>query len=215
MMYCPSCVNLTSLMLAMISEKKVLVFGSSASSKIFAYESQSAESRMSANRMDPRDDEYMKMLQWLGWKLAAVMTSVSSSMFSGLMSTMLNDSDELSRCHRFTRRSSAERYVSPSELTEMELTWYACALAYVRRGVAHTAVSRHVNTGTFSDLIVAGPPPNRPLGRFIEDTTFSFFSNTFHSLMVLSFVDNRKSASPTRRHHAIWLIFSSISRLFR
>ena len=34
------------------------------------------------------------------------------------------------------RRSSAERYVSPSELNESELMWYACPLAKVRFSVA-------------------------------------------------------------------------------
>ena len=54
-----------------------------------------------------------------------VMTSVRSSMFAGLMSTMLKLMLELSRCHRFTRRSSAEMYVSQSELTLRLLMWYA------------------------------------------------------------------------------------------
>lgn len=49
---------------------------------------QSAESRMSPSLMFALEDEYMKRLQWIGWKDAEVMTSVSSSMFCGLMSTM-------------------------------------------------------------------------------------------------------------------------------
>ena len=33
------------------------------------------------------------------------------------------------RFHRFMRRSSALMYVSPSEFTDNELMWYACAFA--------------------------------------------------------------------------------------
>jgi hypothetical protein len=40
-----------------------------------------------------------------------------------------------------TRRSSAEMYVSQSELSEMLLMWYACALEYTRRRRAVSTVS--------------------------------------------------------------------------
>jgi hypothetical protein len=43
--------------------------------------------------------------------------------------------------HRFILRSSADMYVSPSELREIELIWYACALAYTFRGTAATILS--------------------------------------------------------------------------
>lgn len=43
---------------------------------------------MSASLMVPFELEYMNWLQWLGWNSAAVMTSVNSSMFTGLISTM-------------------------------------------------------------------------------------------------------------------------------
>ena len=53
-----------------------------------ACRSQRAESRMSANLMVPLELEYMNRLQCMGWNSAAVMTSVSSSIFTGLMSTI-------------------------------------------------------------------------------------------------------------------------------
>lgn len=85
----------------------------------------------------------MKRLQWEGWNSVAVITSVSSSMFTGLMSTISviiaarrdqttiktgftppRDSLKLwsliLRFQRLIRKSSAEMYVSWSELTEME-----------------------------------------------------------------------------------------------
>ena len=43
---------------------------------------------MSASFMLLLELEYTKRLQWWGWNSAAVMTSVSSSMFAGLISTM-------------------------------------------------------------------------------------------------------------------------------
>lgn len=54
----------------------------------FACESHSAASRISASLIVPFELEYMNMLQCIGWNSAAVITSVSSSMFTGLMSTM-------------------------------------------------------------------------------------------------------------------------------
>lgn len=45
-------------------------------------------SRMSASLTVPLDDEYEKRLHCSGWNSAAVMTSVSSSMLTGLMSRM-------------------------------------------------------------------------------------------------------------------------------
>ncbi|KAH3676211.1 hypothetical protein WICPIJ_009171 [Wickerhamomyces pijperi] len=88
-MYLPSELNLTSDMLDVISVKKLLFDGSVTSSKTLAWESQSAFSLMSASLMAPLDDEYMNKLQLCGWKSALVITSVSSSMLAGLMSTML------------------------------------------------------------------------------------------------------------------------------
>lgn len=49
---------------------------------------------MSANLIVPFELEYMKWLQWTGWNSAAVMTSVNSSMFTGLMSTMSTDQSD-------------------------------------------------------------------------------------------------------------------------
>ena len=90
----------------MISEKKERAEGSSScsNSKIMlgknqgvlggvdvrlACWSQSALSRMSASLIVPFELAYINQLQLWGWNSAAVMTSVSSSMFAGLISTML------------------------------------------------------------------------------------------------------------------------------
>ena len=56
-------------------------------------------------------------------------TSVSSSMFAGLMSRMLKLWLLTPRFQTLMRRSSADRKVSPSLLGEIELMWYVCALA--------------------------------------------------------------------------------------
>lgn len=55
---------------------------------LFACRSHNAESRMSASLMLLFELEYMKRLHCVGWNSAAVMTSVSSSILTGLMSTM-------------------------------------------------------------------------------------------------------------------------------
>lgn len=47
-----------------------------------------AEERMSHSRTVPLLLLYTNTLHWCGWNSAAVITSVSSSMFTGLMSTM-------------------------------------------------------------------------------------------------------------------------------
>lgn len=98
----------------MISEKNDRVVGSSSSSKPgsasqsngkshektyyclrydnvhFACLSHNAESRISASLILLFELEYMKRLQWNGWNSVAVMTSVNSSMFTGLISTISN-----------------------------------------------------------------------------------------------------------------------------
>ena len=71
----------------------------------------------------PLLEAYMNQLQLVGWNSAAVMTSVSSSMFAGLMSTMLKLWSWMFRFHRFIRRSSLEMNVSPSLFTDMLLMW--------------------------------------------------------------------------------------------
>lgn len=53
----------------------------------FTCRSQSADSRISASLIVPFELEYMKRLQCEGWNSAAVMTSVSSSILTGLIST--------------------------------------------------------------------------------------------------------------------------------
>lgn len=83
---------------------------------------------MSASLMVPLELEYMNKLQCMGWNSAAVMTSVSSSMFTGLMSTisaktacqvsrvmrqvhgehLLKLSLDIPRFQRLTLKSSAE-----------------------------------------------------------------------------------------------------------
>ena len=59
-----------------------------------------------------------------GWNSAVVTTSVRSSMRGGLRSTSVyGGAAGASRCQRLTRRSSADRNVSPSEQRDSELTW--------------------------------------------------------------------------------------------
>lgn len=95
-------------------------------------------------------------------------------------------------------------YVSPSEFTEMELMWYACALAYIFRGTAATIVSWCVSVGNrrLVPLPTRGSGGGRREGctlpecaaifrnpsveRLFSATTFSDFSKTFHNLIVLS-----------------------------
>ena len=55
-----------------------------------------------------------------------------TSMSSGLMSTMLKVVEVFCKFHKFIRKSSAERYVSPSGLNDKELMWYVCPLEKVR-----------------------------------------------------------------------------------
>lgn len=54
----------------------------------FACRSHNAESRISASFIFDLELEYMNRLQWFGWNSVAVMTSVSSSILTGLMSTI-------------------------------------------------------------------------------------------------------------------------------
>lgn len=96
----------------------------------------------------PFELEKQNRLHETGWNSAAVMTSVSSSMLTGLMSRMLNDWSEMLRFQRLILRSSALMYVSPSLLIEIELMWYACAFAYTLRGTAATIVSWYVILGS-------------------------------------------------------------------
>lgn len=172
----------------------------------FACWSQSALSLMSASLIVPFELAYMNQLQLCGWNSAAVMTSVSSSMLAGLISTMLKLWSWIFKFHKFIRRSSLLMNVSPSLFTEMLLIWYACAFAYVRRGTAATTVSWWVRRGNLRswallkwtfDMGRIPPPP--PVGfpgvksweRLFSATTFSDFSNTFHNFIVLSFVESR------------------------
>ena len=155
--YLPSPLNLMSEMLAMISEKKLREPGASASSNILACALHSALRRMSARRMLPLLEEYANVWHCVGWKLAHVITSVRSSMFAGLMSTTLNAPFAFSRCQRLTRKSSADKYVSPSELTLRELTWYACALPYRRRHFAPKTTSVERTEGNRRERIGDNP----------------------------------------------------------
>ena len=127
------------------------------------------------------------------------MTSVNSSMLSGLMSTMLNDWSVRSMflyttpnkgkhrherrqkeeqhgvrnilyrgilfCqgsgfqflsfsyHMLMRKSSADKYDSPSLFTDTLLMWYAWALEKIRRGTAVTALRLLCTVGTFKVYI--------------------------------------------------------------
>src|SRR3989338_2342202 len=105
----------------MISEKNALDAESSGESKTLACWSHSAAWRMSASFMPPFDELYRKWWQCGGWNSAAVMTSDSSSMLAGLMSTILKLRSETSKFHRLIRRSSAEMNVSRSQFSEIEL----------------------------------------------------------------------------------------------
>lgn len=167
--------------------------------------SHNARCRMSASLIVPFELAYINQLQLVGWNSAAVITSVSSSMFAGLISTMLKLWSWILRFHKLIRRSSLLIKVSPSLLTEMLFMWYACAFAYVLRGTAATTVSWCVILGSFNidgslkDKRGArgAPPPPTPAGvssveRLFSATTFNDLSNTFQSFIVLSFVERRK-----------------------
>ena len=167
--------------------------------------SHNARWRISANLMVPFELAYINQLQLVGWNSAAVITSVSSSMLAGLISTMLKLWSWMLRFQRLIRRSSLLMKVSPSLLTEMLLMWYAWAFAYVLRGTAATTVSWCVIRGSFRDDESlngigggrgAPPPVTAPAGvssfdRLFSATTLSDLSKTFHNLMVLSFVERR------------------------
>lgn len=171
---------------------------------------------------------YMNQLQRWGWNSAAVMTSVSSSMLAGLISTMLKLWSWIFKFQRLILKSSLDMNVSPSEFTDMLLMWYACAFAYVLLGTAATTVSWWVSRGNLraAGLLNWGSgcwgcrsPPmlgvDPSCDRLFSATTLSDFSNTFHNLMVLSFVERRKWEAFCRLHHLILLIFSSISNDFK
>lgn len=191
--------------------------------------SHNARCRMSASLIVPFELAYINQLQLVGWNSAAVITSVSSSMLAGLISTILKLWSWILRFQRLTLRSSLLMKVSPSLFTEILFMWYAWALAYVLRGTAATTVSWCVIRGSFSAEGSlndkrggrgAPPPPTAPAGvssleRLFSATTFSDLSNTFHNFIVLSFVERRKWEAFCRLHHFILLIFSSISNDFK
>ena len=125
-----------------ISEKKDRLEGSSSSSNSvtvgylsqeidlggvgedarLACRSQRAESRMSASLMVPLELEYINRLQCIGWNSAAVMTSVSSSMFTGLMSTISAKSHMSSflHCAASPQRTLTEALVGYSQVPEID-----------------------------------------------------------------------------------------------
>lgn len=65
-----------------------------------------AEERMSHSRTVPLLLLYTNTLHWCGWNSAAVITSVSSSMFAGLMSTMSGGAVKAERVAGFSPHSS-------------------------------------------------------------------------------------------------------------
>ena len=85
--------------------------------------SQSARSRRSASRRTPFDEQYARAAQSVGWNSAAMITSESSSMSAGLRSAMLYACCAVLTFQMWMRRSSADRYVSPSALNDSELMW--------------------------------------------------------------------------------------------
>ena len=62
---------------------------------------------MSASLMVPFELEYMKLLQLMGWNSAAVMTSVSSSMLTGFMSTISGGKGTVRRMDQVKRFGQA------------------------------------------------------------------------------------------------------------
>lgn len=94
----------------------------------------------------------------------------------------------LCKLHKLILRSSAERYVSSSLLTDIELTWYVCALAYILRGLASTINGVWWSWGITKLLISCGCRSRVPS----SDLVFSgpsmrrFRSEIFHNFIVLS-----------------------------
>mmetsp|Transcript_6889 Transcript_6889/g.13276 ORF Transcript_6889/g.13276 Transcript_6889/m.13276 type:complete len:211 (+) Transcript_6889:473-1105(+) len=210
-MYRPSRENLISAMLLMISLKKLRLDGSSSSSNTLECSSQRALLRMSASLIEPLLLLQRKVLHCVGWHTAAVMTSVSSSMLSGLISTMLNEVPLMSKFHRLIRRSSADRNVSLSLTSDTELIWYACPLANVLRG--HAIMRRSL---LYKGSRKACREP--PLGALVYCSTRATGrsrSRTRQSLTVLSFVVRSISELLMGLSHLRQLIFSSISRDLR
>lgn len=164
----------------MISEKNDLFVASSVSSNTLACLSHNAAARMSANLMVPFDELYMNRLQWLGWNSALVMTSVNSSMFVGLMSTMLKLWSLIARFHRLILRSSDDMYVSASLFSDTALMWYACAFENTRRVEAAYTVSLFSTVGSTRSFELFGVP----LSALYDVTFLIFFSNIFHNLIV-------------------------------
>jgi len=68
-----------------------MVSGTKSGDTHFVCRSHSAASRMSASLILLFELEYMKRLQCCGWNSAAVITSVNSSIFTGLISTISMD----------------------------------------------------------------------------------------------------------------------------
>eukprot|EP00966_Prymnesium_polylepis_P021321 490290-Prymnesium_polylepis.1 len=76
------------------------------------------------------------------------MTSESDSMQGGFASTSVKHERAVCSDHRLSRRSSADRNDSPSELSARELMWYACAPPKVRFALAVTTRSRASMVGS-------------------------------------------------------------------
>ena len=69
----------------------------------------------------------------------------------------------------------------------MEWMWYACALEYTLRGTAAMMLSCWVMRGSLRCWVDMGDGNDLwPSRRLLSETTRSCFSNTFHSLIVLS-----------------------------
>ncbi|KAH3669810.1 hypothetical protein OGATHE_002622 [Ogataea polymorpha] len=111
-MYLPFELNLTSDIEEVISVKKLWLDGSIYSSNTRAWLSHSELTRISFNLMVPFEEEYMNKLQSVGWNSALVITSVSSSILTGLISTMLKDWSAIPKFHKLILRSSEEMKVS-------------------------------------------------------------------------------------------------------
>lgn len=149
------------------------------------YWSHKAVCLKSPNFNVPRLLPYINKLQLLGWNSDTVITSVNSSIFSGLISTMLKQLSGLSKFHKLILKSSVEMKHSPSLFGEILLIWYAWALAKILLGYADRTDPEVVIRGIRNEFDETVVPP-LAWDIFNWETAFNLFSYIFQSLIVLS-----------------------------
>ncbi len=120
--------NVTSEIDEIISVKKFLFMLASLSSKLIAVWSHADDFLRSPSFITPLEVEKINWLSWKGWNCDAVITSESSSIFSGLRSITVNAWTLFSRFQRLILRSSDDIKFSPLAHTDMELMWKLCRL---------------------------------------------------------------------------------------